>query len=109
MYVFAGVVLLGLALCKLVDLVQGFAPLSRVSRMLVAMLLGVATAWAANYSVFAGFQIVFRDRWMEIVATGFVLAGIAGVWHETLELIGSYRRRVHDQATEIETRIPRAA
>ena len=108
MYVFAGVILLGLAVCKLVDLVQGFAPLSRVSRLLVAMLLGLATAWAADYSVFAGFQIVFRERWMEIVATGFVLAGIAGVWHETIELIRSYRRGAHEQAGEMETR-PRAA
>ena len=108
MYVFAGVILLGLAVCKLVDLAQGFAPLSRVSRLLVAMLLGLATAWATNYSVFAGFQIVFRERWMEIVATGFVLAGIAGVWHETIELIRSYRRGALDEAGRVETR-PRAA
>jgi len=109
MYVFAGLILLALAVSKIVDLVTGFTPLSRVSRMLVALLVGLGAAWLANYSVFAGFGVAFRDRWMEVVGTGFALAGIAGIWHEAMGLLASYTRRVHDQATEIETRIPRAA
>ena len=109
MYVFAGVMLLGLAVCKLVDLISGFALLSRVSKTLVAMLLGVATAWAADYSVFAGFGITFRDTWYGIAGTGFVLAGVAHFWHEAMNLASSYTRRMHDQASEIETRLPRAA
>ena len=109
MYVFAGVVLLALAVSKLVDLVMGFAALSRLSKTLVAMLIGIVTAWATDYSVFGGFGIALRDRWLEIAGTGFVLAGLAGLWHEVLDLVASYTRRVHDEATEIETRIPRAA
>ncbi len=109
MYVFAGFILLGLAVSKLVDLVSELTPLSRASRLLAAMLIGLAAAWATDFSVFAGFRIAFRHRWMEIVATGFSLAGIAGVWHEALGLLASYTRRVYDQATEIENRIPRAA
>jgi hypothetical protein len=109
MYVFAGVMLLGLAVCKLVDLISGFALLSRISKTLVAMLLGIATAWAADYDVFAGFGTTFRDQWYGVVGTGLALAGIAHFWHEALDLVASYTRRVHDQATEIETRLPRAA
>jgi hypothetical protein len=107
MYTFAAVMLLGLAICKLVDLVMGFAMLSRLSRVLVAMLFGVAVAWGANYDAFAGWGVTFRDSWYGIVGTGFALAGVAGLWHEIAGLLTSYGRRVHDQATE--TRIPRAA
>lgn len=109
MYTFAAVLLLGLAVCKLVDLVMGFAVLSRLSRVLVAMLLGVAVAWGANYDVFAGFGVAFRDASYGIIGTGFALAGIAGLWHELTGLLTSYGRRVHDKATETETRTPRAA
>jgi len=109
MYDFAAVMLLGLAVSKLVDLVMGFAVLSRLSRVLVAMLLGLAVAWSANFNVFAGWGIAFRDTWYGIVGTGFALAGIAGLWHDAAGLLTSYRRRVHDPATEIETRTPRAA
>jgi len=109
MYVFAGIVLLGLVVAKLVDLVQGFAELTRTTRLTLALVLGVAIAWAVDYSLFASWNIAFREYWMEIVGTGFVLAGIAGVWHEILDVFSSYARRVHDQATEIETRLPRAA
>jgi len=109
MYVFAGVLLLALAVSKVVDLVMGFAALSRQSKTLVAMLVGIGTAWATDYSVFAGFGVVFRERRLNIVASGLALAGLAALWHEVLDLAAVYTRRVHDEATEIETRIPRAA
>ena len=109
MYVFAGLILLALAVSKLVELVMGFAGLSRLSKTLVAMLIGIVTAWVTDYSVFASFGIAFRERWLEIAGTGFALAGLASLWHEALDLAASYTRRVHDEATEIETRIPRAA
>jgi len=109
MYVFAGIVLLGLVVARLVDLVQGFYELTRTMRLTIAMMLGVGIAWAVDYSLFASWGIAFREYWMEIVGTGFVLAGVAGLWHEILDVLSSYARRVHDQATEIETRLPRAA
>ena len=46
---------------------------------------------------------------MGTVGTGLAVAGIAAVWHEILDVLSSYSRRSYDQATEIESRIPRAA
>lgn len=109
MYVFATVALLGLLVAKLVDLVRAFYELPRNGRLLLAFLAGVGIAWAADYSVFAGWGIGFRSAWMGTVGTGLALGGLAAVWHEVLDMMSSYARRVHDQATEIETRIPRAA
>ena len=109
MYVFAAVAFLGLAVCKLVDLSRGFYEGTRTTRTLVALILGVGLAWLTDYSMFGAWGIAFRDRWMEIVGTGLGIAGAAAVWHEVLDMLSSYARRVHDQATEIETRIPRAA
>ena len=109
MYVFAGIVLLGLVVAKLVDLVRGFYELSRTNRLTLAFLFGVAVAWAVDYSLFASWGFSFREYWMDIVGTGLVIGGLAAVWHEILDVLSSYARRVHDQATEIETRIPRAA
>lgn len=109
MYVFAAIVLIGLATAKLVDLVRGFVELTRTMRLTLAFLLGVVIAWATDYSMFASWGITFRQVWMELVGTGLVIGGVAAVWHEVLDVASEYARRVHDQAAEIETRIPRAA
>ncbi len=109
MYPFGAVVLLGLVVAKLVDLVHGFVPMPRNSRLALAFVLGVLGTWATDYSMFAAWDIAFRAAWMGPVGTGLVLGGVAAFWHEVLDLLASTARRVHDQATEIETRIPRAA
>ncbi len=109
MYVFAAVLVLGLVVAKLVDLVGAFVKLPRGVRLILAFVLGVLGTWAADYSLFASWGITFRAIWMGPVATGLMLGGIAAFWHEVLDLVASATRRVHDQATEIETRIPRAA
>ena len=109
MYVFATVALLGLAVTKVVDLARGFHDFSRTLRLPLALVLGVALTWATNYSAFGGWGIGFRSGWMGPAATGLVIGGLATLWHEILDMMSSYARRVHDQATEIETRIPRAA
>ena len=109
MYVFAALTLLALASSKVVDLVMGFSTLPRLSKTIVTLTIGLVIAWATDFSVFAGFGIAFRDRWLEIAATGLALAGLAGVWHEVTDLVATYTRRMHDEATEIETRTPRAA
>ncbi len=109
MYVFATVILLGLAVAKLVDLARGFYDFPRAARLLVAFLIGLGLTWATDYSMFANWGIGFRSPWMGPVATGLVIGGLATFWHEVLDMLASTARRVHDQATEIETRIPRAA
>ncbi len=109
MYVFATVLLLGLLVAKFVDLARGFVKLPATGRLLLAFLAGIGLTWAADYSMLASWGIGFRSAWMGPVATGLVIGGVAALWHELLEVISSYARRVQDQATEIETRIPRAA
>ena len=109
MYVFAAIALIGLAVAKFVDLVRGFYDFQRPLRLLLAFLAGIGVAWATDYSMFASWGIGFRSAWMETVATGLVIGGLASMWHEALDMMSSYARRAHDQATEIETRIPRAA
>jgi hypothetical protein len=109
MYVFAAVALLGLAVAKFVDLVFGYVNVRRPVRPFLAFLAGIGIAWAADLSMFTGFGIDLRALWMGPVATGLVIGGLASAWHELLDVLASYARRVNDQATEIETRIPRAA
>jgi hypothetical protein len=109
MYVFATMALLGLAVAKFVDLVGGTVNVRRPVRPFLAFLTGIGIAWAADFSMFAGFGIGLRTLWIGPVATGLVIGGLACAWHEVLEVLASYARRGNDQATEIETGIPRAA
>jgi hypothetical protein len=108
-YEFATVALLGLAVCKVVDLAGHTRGISRRTRALLAVLTGIGLTWATDYSVFSGWGIQFRSGWMGPVATGLAVAGLAAVWHELLDVMGGYARRAQDQAAEIETHIPRAA
>ena len=109
MYEFATIALLGLAVCKLVDLAGHVTTLSRATKITLAVLMGVGITWLMDYNVYAGWDQAFRKGWMGTVGTGLTIAGLAAVWHEVLDVLSSYARRSHDQATEIESRIPRAA
>lgn len=109
MYVFAGVVLLGLLVAKFVDLIRGFVEVPRPIRLLLAFLAGMGITWAADYSMFEAWSMELRVLWMGPVGTGLVVGGLAALWHEVLDVASSFARRVHDEATEIETRMPRAA
>jgi hypothetical protein len=109
MYVFATVILLGLAICKVVDLFTQTTEMSRGVRTLLTMVLGLVTAFVTDYSPFAQWGIALRAEWVHLVMTGLALAGTAALWHEVLDVIGSYARRSNDEATEIETRMHRAA
>ena len=109
MYTFAIVILLGLLVAKFVDLVRGFVEFPRPIRLLLAFLAGLGLTWAAVYSMFQAWNIELRELWMGPVATGLVIGGIAALWHEVLDMAASQARRVQDEATEIESRIPRAA
>ena len=109
MYEFATIALLGLAVCKLVDLAGNLGHLSRAAKITLAVLMGVGLTWLLDYNVYAGWSQVFRKGWMGTVGTGFTIAAIAAVWHEILDVLSSYSRRSNDQAAEIESHIPRAA
>jgi hypothetical protein len=89
MHDFAVVVLLGLALWKLVDLLEDLVPgLTRLHN-LMTIVLGVAAAVAVDYSMFRGFHIVLRDAWMGDWATGFAIAGTTSAWRALFHWLGS--------------------
>jgi hypothetical protein len=64
MYDFAIVALLGLALFKLVDLLEDLVPGLTKFHTFVTVALGVAAAVAIDYSLFRGFHVALRDSWM---------------------------------------------
>lgn len=108
-YTFAIVVLLGLAIAKVVDIVGHLVPMHRAIPLVLALAGGVGIAWAADYSMFAAWDITLRQEWMGPVGTGLVIGGLAAVWHEVLHVLSSFAKRTEDQAVEIERRYPRAA
>ena len=108
MYEFATIALLGLVVCKLVDLVGNLGHVSRATKITLALLIGAGLTWLLDYNVYAGWSQAFRKAWMGTVGTGLTIAGVAAIWHEILDVLSSYARR-SNQAAGIEAHIPRAA
>ena len=88
MYDFAVVALLGLAVFKLVDLLESVVPPLRRMHALVALGLGVVAALVLDYSVFRGFGITLRNDTLGIWATGLMIGGMGTVWRAALAWIG---------------------
>jgi hypothetical protein len=108
-YEFATVALLSLFVAQLVDLIGRVRPMSLTARTVLAILVGLGITWAADYSVFAGWGIRFRELWMGPVTTGLVIAGLAAVWHELLAFIGAYAGAHRPRSTEPESHVTRVA
>ena len=94
MYEFAIVVLLGIGLFKLVDMINEYVDLSKVHTLLT-IILGVAVAWALDFSLFAQWGIAVRSDVMSYVGTGLMIAA-AGyatpqVFEHVAEIIGHRR------------------
>ncbi len=80
MYEFAVIALLGLVTLKVTDLVLENAPgLDRI-RTLLGFTLAIVLAVALDHSMFDGFGIAVRERWMGIVGTGLVIGSLAAAW-----------------------------
>lgn len=107
MYEFATVILLGLGVAAVVATIRQLGDTTRGLRMFLDLLLGLAIAWLADLTVFAGWGIQLREAWVDTVLTGLAIGGAAMLWTDLMALITSYARRSYDQATEIESRIPR--
>lgn len=88
MYTLAVVLLLGLALCKIVDVLDGLVPGLARLRGLATLALAVAVTAAMDYSLFAGFGVELREAWMGTVLTGAVLAGTTSVWRAAFNWLG---------------------
>jgi hypothetical protein len=89
MYDFAITVLLGLALFKIVDVVEDLVPGLTKFHTLMTMVLAVAGVVAIDYSLFDAWGIGLREHWMSMWATGFVVAGTTSVWRALFHYLGT--------------------
>ena len=94
MYEFAIVVLLGIGSFKLVDMINEYVDLSKVHTILT-IIVGVAVAWAVDFSLFAQWGIAVRSEIMGYLGTGLMIAA-AGyatpqVFEHVAEIIGHRR------------------
>lgn len=89
MYDFAIIVLMGLALFKVVDLVEGFVPQLTRFHLLLTVLLAIAGAVALDYSVFANWGVDIRSAEFGTWMTGLMVAGSTSIWRATFHWLGS--------------------
>jgi hypothetical protein len=91
---FAIVVLLGIGTFKVMDMVEEYVNLSKVHSLLL-IALGAITAWALDFSLFAGWNIPVRSEALGYVGTGLMIAaaGYAApkVFEHVAEVIGHRR------------------
>jgi hypothetical protein len=89
MHDFLITIFLGLALFKLVDVLEDLVPgLTRV-HTLATMVLAVAGTVFMDYSIFAGYNVGLRHSWMGAWATGLMVAGTTSVWRALFRWLGS--------------------
>lgn len=89
MYDFAIVILLGLALFKVVDLIEEFVPAIARFHLLVTLVLAIAATVALDYSVFARWDVALRSSSMGTWLTGLMIAGTTSVWRAAFHWLGS--------------------
>lgn len=89
MYTFAVILLLGLALFKIVDVIEDLVPGTARLHGLFTLGLAVLGAFAIDYSVFDGFGVALRESWMGTFLTGVTIAGTTSVWRAAFHWLGS--------------------
>lgn len=89
MYAFAVVILLGLALFKLVDVLEDILPQLTRWHSVFSCILAVAGAFALDYSVFGSWNTSFREDWMGTAATGLIVFGSTSIWRAVFHYLGS--------------------
>lgn len=89
MYTFAVTLLLGLALFKMVDVLEELVPDLTKLHGAVTLGLAIATAFVIDFSLFGGFDVALREDWMGTLLTGAVVAGTTTVWRSAFHWLGS--------------------
>ncbi len=89
MYDFAIVILLGLALFKVVDLLEDFVPQLAKFHLLITLVLAVAGTLLIDYSVFARYGIDLRTAELGTWMTGLMVAGTTSIWRAAFSWMGS--------------------
>ena len=89
MYTFAVILLLGLALFKIVDVLEDLVPDATKLHGLLTVGFAVLGAFAIDYSMFDGFGVALREDWMGTFLTGVAVAGTTSVWRAAFHWLGS--------------------
>jgi hypothetical protein len=89
MHDFVITILLGLALFKIVDLLEEVMPATTKYHSVVTLVLALAGIYALDYSMFDGYGIALRDSDMGVWMTGLFVAGATSVWRALFHWLGS--------------------
>lgn len=89
MYAFAVVILLGLALFKLVDVLEDVMPGLTRYHSVLSCILAIAGAFALDYSVVEKWGTSFREDWMGTAVTGLIVFGSTSIWRAVFHYLGS--------------------
>ena len=89
MHDFLITIFLGLALFKIVDVLEDLAPGITRFHTLATLVLAVAGVYALDYSIFQGYDVALRESYMGLWATGFIVAGTTSIWRAMFHWLGS--------------------
>jgi hypothetical protein len=89
MYDFAIVILMGLAIFKVVDLLEDFVPRLTSFHLLATLVLGIAGAVLLDYSVFARYGVELRNADLGVWLTGLMMAGTTSAWRAVFHWLGT--------------------
>ena len=89
MYDFAIIILMGLAVFKLVDLLEDFAPRLVSFHLLATLALAIAGAVVLDYSVFDRYGVDLRSGELGTWVTGLMIAGTTSVWRAMFHWFGT--------------------
>jgi hypothetical protein len=102
MYGFGMVVLLGLATFAVAAVAYRYLSIAREFWALLIVLLGIGTAWLANFDLFGLWGLAVRDHAIAVTLTGFAIAGVGYFWRVILEFFAGISRKVTDEARSLE-------
>jgi hypothetical protein len=89
MHDFLITILLGLALFKIVDLLEEVMPAITRYHNVVTLVLALVGVWFLDYSMFKGFDIALRNADMGVWVTGLFVAGATSVWRAVFHWLGT--------------------
>ncbi len=89
MYDFAIIILMGLAIFKVVDLLEDIVPRLASYHLLVTLALAVTGAVVLGYSVFDRYGIDVRTDELGTWMTGLMIAGTTSAWRAMFHWFGT--------------------
>ncbi len=102
MYGFGMIALLGLAVFAFGAIGYRYLAIAREFWAVLLVLLGIGTAWLANFDLFGVWGMAVREHWIAVTLTGVVLGGVGYFWRVILEFFAGISRKFTDEAQTIE-------